>query len=137
MSFFSNLLKKSITIADPVGHYLRKATGGSYGDPLNQYMSHPAGVAQSSYTGGTRPLQSAPGGVTQLGTTNFAGNTGGRTYAPNPFQGQQPQPQVQMPMSGVPQQMQQPQMQMSIPGQMPRKLGQVTPQMLNGRAMLF
>jgi hypothetical protein len=43
------------------------------------------------------PLYQAPNGQTQLPTFTFGGqNTGGRTYAPNPFMGRpQPQPQIQ------------------------------------------
>jgi hypothetical protein len=103
MSWLSKQLKRNIKVLDPVGAKLRKETGGNYLDPLNQYTSHPPGTAKSSYVPKTRELTPAPNGQTTLGTVNIGGaNTGGRTYAPNPFQAQMAQAQAirQQPMGG-------------------------------------
>lgn len=90
MSWFSKQLKRSTKILDPVGAQLRKSTGGSYGDPMNWYNSKP-NTNQPWQPSPSRPLMAAPNGQQTLGTTDFAGNTGGRTYAPNPFQNPMPQ----------------------------------------------
>jgi hypothetical protein len=103
MSWLTKQLKRTTKILDPIGNKLRKSTGGSYGDPLNQYQSHPPGVAQSSYAPKTRELMPAPNGQNTLGSINIGGgNTGGHTYAPNPFQAQMAQAQAirQQPMGG-------------------------------------
>lgn len=87
MSWFSKKLKKITNTLDPVGHQLRKATGGSYGDPLNFYQSHPnlpPGAKEID-----RSLKSDPGMAGP--TLKLGGSTGNYTYMNNPFQKQMAQ----------------------------------------------
>lgn len=88
MSWFSKKLKKVTKIADPIGHKLRKSTGGSYGDPMNWYNSKPNQTIP--YEKRTSPgLISAPGGPAPQGT-QFGANTGGYNYLQNRFAGASP-----------------------------------------------
>lgn len=90
MSWLSKKLKKVTNTVDPVGKYLRKSTGGSYGDPMNWYNSKP-NTTQPWQPAPAKPLMAAPNGQQSLATTQLGGNSGGRTYAPNPFQNPMPQ----------------------------------------------
>lgn len=88
MGIFSKIkksLKKTTKIIDPIGHKIRKSTGGSYMDPLNQYNSKPN--TAPAYQARTSPgLIPAPSGPAPSGI-KFGGNTGGYNYIPNRFSG--------------------------------------------------
>lgn len=85
MGWFKKKLKKITKVVDPVGNQLRKATGGSYGDPMNWYQSKPK-QATPYQAPPKRGLQADPG--TGGPTLNLGG---GGNYTPNPFAGQMAQ----------------------------------------------
>ena len=115
MSWFSKQLKRTTKILDPVGAKIRKGSGGSYGDPLNQYNSKPNTTTPWKPTP-SPGLMSAPNGQQSLATMNLGGNTGGRTYTPNPFQAPQGPAQGGAMGFGGPQQMPPIQGGMQMPG---------------------
>lgn len=85
MGWLKKQLKRTTKILDPVGHQLRKSTGGSYGDPMNWYSKPKTAPA---YQARTSPgLMSAPAGAPPPGIS-FGQNTGGYNYLPNRFTGQ-------------------------------------------------
>lgn len=85
MSWLSKKLKKITKTVDPVGNYLRKQTGGSYGDPLNIYSKPqlPPGAQPED-----RSLKSQVG---QPGPTVRFGTGGPGKYVQNPFANQMAQ----------------------------------------------
>lgn len=83
MSWLSKKLKKVTRVVDPIGHEVRKSTGGSYGDPLNFHKDPPPGPAP--YQRPEQKLYAAPSGGTTLPTMKLGGNSGGYGYVPNRF----------------------------------------------------
>lgn len=83
MSWFSKKLKKITNTVDPIGHQIRKSTGGSYGDPLNFHKDPPPGPAP--YQKPEARLMAAPSGGSTLATTKLGGSSGGYGYLPNRF----------------------------------------------------
>lgn len=83
MSWFSKKLKKITNTVDPIGHQIRKSTGGSYGDPLNFHKDPAAGPAP--YQRPEQKLFAAPSGGSTLPTMKLGGSSGGYGYVPNRF----------------------------------------------------
>lgn len=88
MGIFSKIkksLKKTTKILDPVGAKIRKSTGGSYMDPLNQYNSKP-NTAPAYQPRASQGLIAPPSGPAPPGI-KFGGSSGGYNYVPNQFSG--------------------------------------------------
>jgi hypothetical protein len=83
MGWLKKKLKKITKVVDPIGHQVRKSTGGSYGNPLNWNRTPQAAPGYTPRESGG--LTAAPDGVSTLPTMKLGGSSGGYGYVPNRF----------------------------------------------------